>query len=191
MTDPGRFVISIWEITPALFFVSRDRSLIRNGQCGFHKSGFQEEMKMKKVVLSIVIVMCVAAFANAQQTSERSLYQRLGGYDAIAAVSDDFIGRLATGKLLNRFVVGLSDDSKKKLRQHLVDFLCNATGGPCLYLGRDMKTVHTGLGINEADWKEGVDTLVASLDKFKVASKEKSDVLAAVSGLKKDIVEKP
>jgi hemoglobin len=78
-----------------------------------------------------------------------------------------------------------------KLRQHLVDFLCNATGGPCIYIGRDMKTAHTGLGITEADWTEGVDALVATLDKFKVPDKEKGEVLAAVGGLKKDIVEKP
>lgn len=143
-----------------------------------------------------VFVFCCAVFLSANSVSaqsemkEKSLYQRLGGYDAIAAVSDEFIGRLATGKRLQRFVVGLSDDSKKKLRQHLVDFLCNATGGPCLYLGRDMKTSHKGLGIDEADWKEGVDALVATLEKFKVPEKEKSEVLAAVSGLKNDIVEK-
>ena len=143
-----------------------------------------------------VFLVCSAFLVSANNTSaqsemkEKSLYQRLGGYDAIAAVSDDFIGRLATGKRLQRFVVGLSDDSKKKLRQHLVDFLCNATGGPCLYLGRDMKTAHKGLGIDEADWKEGVDSLVATLDKFKVPAKEKNEVLAAVSSLKNDIVEK-
>jgi hemoglobin len=124
------------------------------------------------------------------QTKQKSLYERLGGYDAIAAVSDDFIGRLGTGKRLQRFVVGLSDDSKKKLRQHLVDFLCNATGGPCLYLGRDMKTSHKGLGIDEEDWKEGVDALNATLEKFKVPEKEKAEVVAAIGGLKKDIVEK-
>lgn len=132
----------------------------------------------------------VSAQPSKSETSEPTLYTRLGGYDAIAAVSDDFIVRLATGKRLGRFVVGLSDDSKKKLRQHLVDFLCNATGGPCLYLGRDMKTAHKGLGIDEEDWKEGVDALVATLNKFKVPEKEKSEVLAAVGGLKPDIVEK-
>ncbi|MBV9241941.1 MAG: group 1 truncated hemoglobin [Acidobacteria bacterium] len=148
---------------------------------------------MKKAVLVFVFLFaCVgAAAAQPGAAKEKTLYQRLGGYDAIAAVSDDFITRLATGKLLGRFVVGLSDDSKKKLRQHLVDFLCNATGGPCLYLGRDMKTAHTGLGITEADWKEGVDALVATLNKFKVPDKEKNEVLGAVSSLKKDIVEKP
>lgn len=129
------------------------------------------------------------AFAQ-PETKENSLYKRLGGYDAIAAVSDEFIARLGKGKRLQRFVVGLSDDSKKKLRQHLVDFLCNATGGHCLYLGRDMKTSHKGLGIDEDDWKEGVDALVATLEKFKVPEKEKNEVLAAVSSLKGDIVEK-
>ncbi len=146
---------------------------------------------MKKTCLIFAMVLVCIFSAFAQGGKEKTLYQRLGGYDAIAAVSDDFIDRLGKGKLLSRFVVGLSVDSKKKLRQHLVDFLCNATGGPCLYLGRDMKTVHTGLGITEADWKESVEALVATLDKFKVPEKEKNEVLGAVSGLKKDIVEKP
>jgi hemoglobin len=152
-------------------------------------------MKRLFILFVLVLFSSGAAIAQGGKTApagkEKTLYQRLGGYDAIAAVSDEFIGRLGTGKLLSRFVVGLSEDSKKRLRQHLVDFLCNATGGPCLYLGRDMKTSHTGLGINEADWKEGVDALVATLDKFKVKDKEKNEVLGAVSGLKKDIVEKP
>lgn len=147
----------------------------------------------------MVFVFCLAALISTVNTSaqtdkttskEKSLYERLGGYDSVAAVSDDFIERLGGGKRLKRFVVGLSDDSKKKLRQHLVDFLCNATGGPCLYLGRDMKTAHKGLGIDEDEWKEGVDALVATLEKFKVPEKEKNEVLAAVGNLKKDIVEK-
>jgi hemoglobin len=145
-------------------------------------------MRRTLLILAMVLVCGGAAFA---QADKKTLYQRLGGYDAVAAVSDDFLVRLGKGKLLGRFVVGLSNDSKKKLRQHLVDFLCNATGGPCVYHGRDMKTVHTGLGITEADWKEGVDALVATLDNFKVPAAEKGEVLAAVGGLKKDIVEKP
>ena len=152
---------------------------------------------MKKL-LPLILMTFVALFAAnttfAQEvkpeTKEKSLYQRLGGYDAIAAVSDDFIDRLGKSKLLGRFVVGLSEDSKKKLRQHLVDFLCNATGGPCLYLGRDMKTSHKGLGIDEKDWEEGLKALAATLDHFKVPEKERGEVTAAVESLKKDIVEK-
>jgi len=70
----------------------------------------------------------------------------------------------------------------------VVDFLCVATGGPCKYTGRDMKTVHTGLKITESDWNSMVKHLVGTLDKFKVPEKEKSDVLTALSGLKGDIV---
>jgi hemoglobin len=120
-----------------------------------------------------------------------SLYKRLGGYDAIAAVSDDFIGRMAEDKQLARFLVGLSDSSKARLRQLVVDQLCMATGGPCLYIGRDMKTAHKGLAITGGDWELAVRYLVASLDKFKVPPKEKDEVLVIASSLKPDIVEKP
>ena len=151
---------------------------------------------MKRLLMTAAIALFCFSAADAQTTGnttgtqEKSLYQRLGGYDALAAVSDDFIGRLAASKLLGRFVVGLSDDSKKKLRQHFVEFLCSTTGGSCVYMGRDMKTSHTGLGISEEDWKESVKLLVETLDKFKVPEKEKDEVLAAVGSLKKDIVEK-
>src|SRR5436190_17595579 len=112
-------------------------------------------MKRLLAVLAITLFCGLSAFAQntTTQPKEKPLYERLGGFDALAAVSDDFIGRLAADKMLGRFVVGLSDDSKKKLRQHFVEFLCNATGGPCVYIGRDMKTSHAGLGITEDDWK--------------------------------------
>ncbi len=133
-----------------------------------------------------------SAFAQADKmaTKEKSLYERLGGYDALAAVTDDFLVRLGTNKLVGRFLVGFSEDSKGKIRQHFIEFLCSATGGSCVYMGRDMKTVHKGIGINEEDWKESVKLLVETLDKFKVPEKEKNEVLAAVSSLKGDIVEK-
>ena len=89
---------------------------------------------MKKLVATIV-PMFLLMLLTASAYSQESLYKRLGGYDAIAAVTDDFIGRLVTNKDLSRFFVGLSDDSKTKVRQHIVDFLCNKSGGPCAYIG--------------------------------------------------------
>src|SRR5688500_18173688 len=80
---------------------------------------------------------------QAQQPAGKTLYQRLGGYDAVAAVVDDFVGRLATDKAFVRFFGGLSTDSQKRLRQNVVDQFCEATGGPCFYLGRTMKASHT------------------------------------------------
>jgi hemoglobin len=149
---------------------------------------------MKKLLFILCMTMAAAGATFAQQAkpanAEKPLYERLGGYDALAAVTDDFLGRLEKSKNLGRFFVGLSDDSAIKLRQHVIDFLCMATGGPCKYGGRDIRVVHTGLEITEADWDENVKLLIETFDKFKVPEKERGEVLAAVGTLKKDIVEK-
>ena len=130
------------------------------------------------------------AGANGGGQEKKSLYTRLGGYDAIAAVVDDFIGRLVADKRFAKFFVGHSEDSLKKIRMHVIDQLCAAAGGPCLYIGRDMKASHHGLGITSADWDASAKHLVESLDKFKVGKQEKDDVMAFVGTLKKDIVDK-
>ena len=151
---------------------------------------------LSKMALALFVCLLLgAATSNGVAQSQApgsapTLYKRVGGYDAIAAVTDDFIGRLAGDKQLERFFGGVSADSQKKLRQHVVDQLCEATGGPCIYTGRTMKTSHTGLGISESDWQLAVKHLVATLDKFKVPEKEKNELLAIASSLKPDIVEK-
>lgn len=142
-------------------------------------------------VLALVLATTGAALAHensAAKATPQTLYERLGGYDAIAAVVDDFIGRLATDPQASRFFAGHSNDSKMRIRQHVVDQLCQATGGPCAYVGRTMKVAHDGLGITAADWDAAVEMLVASLDKFNVPAKEKAEVLAAVSATRGDIV---
>ncbi len=145
---------------------------------------------MKRLAFALFLALiCTSLFAAEMQ--QPSLYKRLGGYDALAAVTDDFIGRLATDKSLSRFFVGHSKDSLGRIRQLVVDQLCAVTGGPCVYIGRDMKTAHAGMGITEADWTAAVGHLTATLDKFKVPEKEKNEVLGAVSSFKKDIVETP
>jgi hemoglobin len=123
--------------------------------------------------------------------STPSLYKRLGGYDAIAAVIDEFLVRLAADKQLSRFLVGMSDSSKGRLRQLAVEQTCQATGGPCVYIGRDTKTAHKGLGITGSDWELAVKHLTGALDKFSVPEKEKTELLGIISSLKGDIVEKP
>jgi len=117
-----------------------------------------------------------------------SLYTRLGGYDAIVAVTKDFITRLATDPQLSKFFVGLNDTSKARVEAHVIDFLCVATGGPCIYTGQDMKTAHTGLHITEADWNTSVAHLTETLNKFKVPQKEQTEVMTAIGSLKGDIV---
>ena len=140
--------------------------------------------------IGLLLLAAISSTQPATAQSGNSLYKRLGGYDALAAVTDDFIGRLATDKKLSRFFVGLSENSKIRIRQLVLDQLCEATGGPCKYIGRDMKSAHKGMGITDDDWEIGVKHLVATLDKFNVPKKEKDEVLGAISGLKGDIVDK-
>ena len=120
----------------------------------------------------------------------RSLYERLGGYDAIAAAVDDLLQRLTGDPQLGVYWRGHSKDSMKRDRQLIVDFLGAATGGPVVYRGRDMRTSHEGLQISESDWKIFVEHTVATLDKFRVPEREKAEFLDAAASLKGDIVER-
>ena len=143
------------------------------------------EVKLSALLCMTTLALALVVPASAQTDT---LYKRLGGYDAIAAVSDDFLDRLAKDPQAGRFFKGHGTESLKRIRQHIVDFLCQATGGPCAYHGADMKTAHAGLGITEEDWQGTVKSLTATLEKFKVPDKEKVEVLNAVAGLKGDIV---
>lgn len=149
-----------------------------------------EERVKKTLLLALVVAFVSTGLGWSQQPQQESLYKRLGGYDALAAVTDDFIGRLASDPVLKKFFEGHSTDSLHHIRQLIVDQLCAATGGPCFYTGRDMRTAHKGLGISESDWDMATKHLQATLDKFKVPQKEKDEVITTISSLKEDIVEK-
>ena len=113
------------------------------------------------LVLSLLLTMSATAIAA---TQEKSLYDRVGGYNALAAVVDDFIVRLVSDKQFEKFFIGQSTDSKKRIRQHILDQFCAATGGPCVYMGREMKTAHAGLNITNAEWDAAAKHLIASLE---------------------------
>ncbi|HSE32002.1 MAG TPA: group 1 truncated hemoglobin [Pyrinomonadaceae bacterium] len=145
----------------------------------------------RKTVLALVASLVLTASGIAYgMPQDKSLYERLGGYNALALVVDDFVVRLVSDKQFEKFFIGHSTDSKKRIRQHILDQFCAATGGPCIYTGREMKMSHSGLGITNAEWDAAAKHLVAALDKYKVPEKEKGEVLAFVTTLKKDIVEK-
>src|SRR4030095_6537816 len=142
---------------------------------------------MRKFVATLSLISLL--LCSAKSYSQNSLYKRLGGYDAIAAVTDDFIVGLVTNKDICRFFVGLSDDSKTKIHQHIVDFLCNKSGGPCAYIGRTMKDAHKGLKITENDWKSAAGLLGETFKKFNVPKQESDEVFTLISSLKNGIVE--
>ncbi len=145
---------------------------------------------MKRALLSGLLLAGILSAPVYAQSMEKSLYERLGGYDAIAAVVNELATRLVTDRQLGVYFKGLSNDSKRKLIAHLTDFVCAATGGPCIYTGRDMKTSHEGLGITEREWNRFVRITKEVLDKFKVPAREQQELLQAIAGLKPQIVEK-
>jgi hemoglobin len=145
-----------------------------------------------------VLVLLAGFFAvfsttpvGAQEPATASLYERLGGYDAIAAVTDDFLGRLVSDPQVGRFFVGHGEDSMRRARQLTVDFICNATGGPCFFTGRTMEVTHEGMGITAEDWEISMGHLNATLDQFAVPSPEREEVIAFFSGLRDSIVDAP
>ena len=120
--------------------------------------------------------------------ADKSLYDRLGGKPAITAVVDDFVGRVAADSRING---KFANANIPRLKAMLVDQICQASGGPCTYAGRDMKSTHAGMGVSSADFDALVGDLVATLNKFKVPEREKNELLGALGPMKGDIVEKP
>lgn len=120
--------------------------------------------------------------------AEKPLYDRLGGKSAITAVVDDFVGRVAAD---NRINGKFANTDIPRFKMLLMEQICQASGGPCTYTGRSMKATHAGMGVSSSDFDALVGNLVATLNKFKVPEREKSELLGALGPMKGDIVEKP
>jgi len=115
-----------------------------------------------------------------------SLYERLGGKDAIVALVDDFVGRCAADARING---KFARTDVPRLKSSLVDQVCEAAGGPCTYTGRDMRTTHDGMAVTGGEFEALVEDLVATLDKFGVGEAEKSELLSVLGPMRVDIVE--
>ncbi|MDP3773019.1 MAG: group 1 truncated hemoglobin [Gemmatimonadales bacterium] len=114
-----------------------------------------------------------------------SLYERLGGVDAIRAVVDNFVGRVGADARINTFFRGVDLDNFKRL---LTEQICQETGGPCRYTGRSMRETHTGMNLTDAHFNALVEDLVGALNQFNVPEREKNELLTALGGMKGDIV---
>lgn len=134
------------------------------------------------------ILLLVTGCAGTEPMADKSLYDRLGGKTAISAVVDQFVANVAADSRINgRFAT----TDIPKLKGHLVDQICMATGGPCTYHGRDMRTTHAGMKISNRDFGALVEDLVKALDTFKVPEREKGELLGLLGPMKKDIVGVP
>src|SRR5260370_41828270 len=120
---------------------------------------------------------------------KKSLYERLGGYDAITAVANDLLPRLRTDPQLGRFWAHRGEDGVKREKQLLIDFLCQSAGGPMYYRGRDMVLTHRGMRISESDWNVFLGHAGATLAKFQVPEAQQSELLPLLQTLQKDIAD--
>ncbi len=133
-----------------------------------------------------ILIIAEPRKASAQ---DKPLYERLGGYDAVSAVVDDFAGKLFTDPVVGKRFFGMSDDSREGFRQKNKNLVCKVTGGPCKIISRSAKVTHGGLGIKASEFNIVVQHLVDTLNKFGVPEKEHKELLAIIGTLRPDSVE--
>ena len=136
----------------------------------------------------LVLVAVVLAGCAGMMARDPSLYERLGGRHPIALVVDDFVANVSADPRVNARFKALKPAEVFRLNSYLADQICEATGGPCSYVGRDMKSAHQGMNITEAEWNATVENLVKALDKHKVSTNEKQELLGLLGPMKADIV---
>lgn len=118
---------------------------------------------------------------------QKSLYERLGGEASIKAVVDEFVANVGADSRINQY---FANADLVRLKEHLVNQIGQASGGPQQYTGRDMKTAHAGMGIDNAAFDALVEDLVKALDKFAVPEQEKNELLGVLGSMRAAIVEK-
>jgi hemoglobin len=156
-------------------------------------------MKIRRFAPAFLVAIALAGPATpapagdepATSPAAASLYDRLGGAYPIAVVVDDFIERLLVNDTLN--ANSAINEARKRvpkqgLKFHVTTLVCQVTGGPCKYSGRDMKTSHAHLGITELEWQAMLTDFRATLASFNVPAAEQEELVAIVNGTRPDIV---
>ena len=146
-------------------------------------------MKVQTAVsmVALSVVLMAGSACAATQAQGKPLYERLGGKGAITAVVETFVGNVGGDARINGY---FASTDLAKLKVHLVNQICEASGGPCKYAGRTMKQTHAGMGVTDAAFGALVEDLVAALDHHKVGKAEKDELLSVLGPMKGDIVEK-
>jgi hemoglobin len=144
-----------------------------------------------RVKIFMLALLMGASLPASAQSGPKTLYERIGGYDVIAKITDALLPKLAADPTIRPVVVGLADTSKRRNRQLIVDQLCKEAGGPCLYIGRTMEASHQGLGITDEMWTNMMKRLAESMDELKIREPERGEMTAIIAKLRDGIVEKP
>ena len=151
----------------------------------------QRSLRALTMLATALLAFTAVSARTANAVDTKSLYVRLGGYDGISAVVDEFADSLFADKRINQFFIGMSDDTRAQFKQKNKNLLCNVTGGPCKVISRPPKEAHHGLGITAGDFEVVAGNLKDALNKFKVGPKEQEEVFAIILSLRSGIVDRP
>lgn len=139
----------------------------------------------KKSARLIAVAAIAVSLSTGAQAADPTLYERLGGKPALQAVVGELWNIVAADTRINgRF----AKTKPEAFGGQLVDFLCQASGGPCQYKGKDMQAAHTGMRLTDAEFNALAEDTTRALDKFKVPAKEQSEVIGMLASLKGAVV---
>jgi hemoglobin len=139
----------------------------------------------KKSVRVLAGGLIALTLATASIAADKTLYERLGGKEALQAVVGELWNNVAADARINsRF----NNTKPEAFGGQLVDFLCQASGGPCQYKGKDMKVAHTGMKLTDAEFNALAEDTTKAMNKFKVPAKEQGEVIGMLASLKGDVV---
>ena len=141
------------------------------------------------LIFAIVAVLFLGTTNICLAEAKKSLYERLGGYNAISAVIDEFLQRVWDDSTVGRYFVGMGTDTRDQLRQKNKNLLCFNTGGPCRKINRPLNVTHEGLGITDKEFDIVMNHLAETLKEFKVPQQEQEELMTKVSGLRPYVVE--
>ena len=152
---------------------------------------------MRIVGLALALALAVPTLAGSTGCGGKkdvkaptvTLYERLGQKPAIEVVTDKFLANVVADSRINASFAHLDADGVARLRGHLIDQICQATGGPCTYTGKSMKESHAGMGLNDGHFNALVEDLAKALEEAGVREAEKEELLGALGGMRGDIVE--
>ena len=148
---------------------------------------FQGRVIKAAIVLAVALGLAACASGDDKMMAEKSLYDRLGGQPAIEAVVAEFTNRVAADDTLN-FTFADANTDLDKFKMLLAEQICEATGGPCTYSGRDMVASHKGMNITNEQFNATGGHLSATLDQFNVPETEKNELLTLIGSMQGDIV---
>ena len=140
---------------------------------------------MRKKFMGFALALGMVLSSGMAFANSGSLYDQLGGKESIRTVMDDFVARVkADPRIGDQF----QNTDANRLASQLTDQVCEATGGPCKYVGADMKTAHEGMVITKAHFNALVEVLQTSMNQYKVPFDVQLEVLSMLAPMHRDVI---